>query len=218
MAVYNPNTPHPSSNGPWHPDRSRSTPVPADQLRVTHADRDAVADRLKDAFADGQLDETEFDQRLDLAMNAKVRADLVPLLQDLTPAQHGPAAAPAPPWQATEDEASREDRVWALGAHVSGYFTLCLGPLLVLLIKNDASPFLRRQVLEALNYQLNFFIASLLMSVLWILILPVFVYLFMVLGWVFLPLLAGVAAALGYNWRYPFVWRIVKNGSRGKNS
>jgi Domain of unknown function (DUF1707) len=52
-------------------------------LRVSDAERQAVADRLGEHFADGRLDQAEFDDRIGRAMNAKTRADLTGLFDDL---------------------------------------------------------------------------------------------------------------------------------------
>ena len=52
-------------------------------LRVSDADRQAVTDRLAEHFADGRLDQAEFDDRIGQAMNAKTRADLSGLFSDL---------------------------------------------------------------------------------------------------------------------------------------
>ena len=61
-------------------------PAPAD-LRVSDAERQAVADQLSKAFGDGRLDQAEFDERLSQAMNAKTYRDLDGLLTDLPSAQ-----------------------------------------------------------------------------------------------------------------------------------
>ena len=52
-------------------------------LRVSDAERQAVTDRLAEHFADGRLDQAEFDDRVGRAMNAKTRADLSGLFSDL---------------------------------------------------------------------------------------------------------------------------------------
>jgi hypothetical protein len=61
-------------------------------LRVSDAERQAVADRLGEHFADGRLDQAEFDDRVGRAMGAKTRADLSGLFSDLPD-----AGAPAVP-------------------------------------------------------------------------------------------------------------------------
>jgi hypothetical protein len=65
-------------------------------LRVSDADRQAVADQLGKHFGDGRLDQAEFDQRLSQAMGAKTYRDLDGLLTDLPPTQTGGGAGLPP--------------------------------------------------------------------------------------------------------------------------
>ncbi len=68
----------------------------ADQnMRVSDAERQAVADRLAEHFSAGRHDQAEFDERVGRAMNAKTRADLNGLFDDL-PETGAPAAASGP--------------------------------------------------------------------------------------------------------------------------
>jgi Domain of unknown function (DUF1707) len=62
-------------------------------LRVSDAERQAVADRLSEHFAAGRLDQAEFDERVGRAMSAKTRADLSGLFADLP--ETGAPAVPA---------------------------------------------------------------------------------------------------------------------------
>jgi hypothetical protein len=64
-------------------------------LRVSDAERQAVADRLAEHYADGRLDQAEFDERVGRAMSAKTRADLNGLFDDL-PDTFGPPETGAP--------------------------------------------------------------------------------------------------------------------------
>jgi Domain of unknown function (DUF1707) len=64
-------------------------------LRVSDAERQAVTDRLAEHFADGRLDQAEFDDRVGRAMSAKTRADLNGLFHDL-PETGAPAVPQAP--------------------------------------------------------------------------------------------------------------------------
>jgi hypothetical protein len=72
-------------------------------MRVSDAERQAVADRLAAHYADGRLDQAEFDERCGRAMNAKTRADLGGLFDDLPEAPGtlgtGPSGAPGIPPQ-----------------------------------------------------------------------------------------------------------------------
>lgn len=66
----------------WRPP---SASVPGAQLRVSDTERAQVADALSKHFADGRLDQAEFDERMQRAMSAKTRADLAGLFDDLPP-------------------------------------------------------------------------------------------------------------------------------------
>jgi len=73
-------------------------------IRVSDAERNAVAELLGQHYADGRLDQVEFDERVSRTMTAKTRGDLAGLFDDLPEA--GPAgAAPAGPTGAA-DQAS----------------------------------------------------------------------------------------------------------------
>ena len=65
------------------------------QLRVSDADRHAVAEVLRKAAGEGRIDLDELDERLEATYGAKTYADLVPLTADL-PVAGTPHAAPAP--------------------------------------------------------------------------------------------------------------------------
>lgn len=67
-------------------DRSRQTWFrmgPDLNMRVSDAERAEVADRLSRHFADGRLDQAEFDERVSRAMAAKTVGDLRGLFDDL---------------------------------------------------------------------------------------------------------------------------------------
>jgi len=81
----------PQSNG-RRSRRENSRP----DLRVGTAERSEVADALSQHYAEGRLDNLEFNERTEHAMSAKTRADLATLLTDL-PGQAPSAAAPTRP-------------------------------------------------------------------------------------------------------------------------
>jgi Domain of unknown function (DUF1707)/Cell wall-active antibiotics response 4TMS YvqF len=67
------------------------------QMRISDADRQRVADVLRDAAGDGRLDLDELEERLELTWQAKTYGELVPITLDLqaTGPVTPPAAAPA---------------------------------------------------------------------------------------------------------------------------
>ena len=106
-----------------HPDAH--APLPALQQRVSHADREAVADRLRQAAGDGRLDVDELGERLEAAFAARTYADLVPLTRDLpegtTPhSQRAPAPSgrvggkPGPRWSFAMMSGSRRRGRWTV--------------------------------------------------------------------------------------------------------
>ena len=64
-------------------------------LRVSDRERDAVVQRVQAAFAEGRLDDTEFDERMRAALTARTRGDLDVLLTDLPAETAAPGPAPA---------------------------------------------------------------------------------------------------------------------------
>lgn len=64
-------------------------------VRASDRERDTVVQRVQQAFAEGRLDDTEFDERMRAALTARTHADLDALLADLPAETSAPAAAPA---------------------------------------------------------------------------------------------------------------------------
>ncbi len=65
-------------------------------LRVSDAERADVADRLSKHYGDGRLDQAEFNERMERAMNAKTQGDFAGLFTDLPDLTEPGAAASAP--------------------------------------------------------------------------------------------------------------------------
>jgi DUF1707 SHOCT-like domain len=70
-----------------------------DRIRASDADRDRVAARLRDHFAEGRLTQEELDERISAALSAKTFGDLRHVMADLPQPEPVPArAAPHPQW------------------------------------------------------------------------------------------------------------------------
>ncbi|MGD0702849.1 MAG: DUF1707 domain-containing protein [Trebonia sp.] len=77
---------------------STSPAVPDPQhLRASDADRERVAEKLREAAGDGRLTMDELDERLDAVYAAKTYAELVPITHDLPDSGGGPMPAPSQP-------------------------------------------------------------------------------------------------------------------------
>ncbi len=64
-------------------------------LRASDADRDRVAERIREAFAEGRLDPEEHHERVELVYRARTLGDLAPLVADL-PAASSPGGVVVP--------------------------------------------------------------------------------------------------------------------------
>jgi hypothetical protein len=81
---------------------SPAVPDPQQHLRASDADRERVAETLREAAGDGRLTMDELDERLDAVYAAKTYAELVPITHDL-PDHSGAAAVPTPSRAASKD-------------------------------------------------------------------------------------------------------------------
>ncbi|HKD87163.1 MAG TPA: DUF1707 domain-containing protein [Streptosporangiaceae bacterium] len=70
-------------------------PAEPHAIRAGDKDRDAVVQRLQEAFAEGRLDDEEFDHRTRAALTARLSSDLAVLTSDL-PESSGPSRTVAP--------------------------------------------------------------------------------------------------------------------------
>jgi uncharacterized Tic20 family protein len=140
-------------------------------MKLSDAERERAVEPVKAAYADGRLDDEEFQRRLDGVMGARTRGELVPLLHDLPNAygELGTAGAPGPAGGTAAPETFRAaggvkapgavrggERSWAVAAHALGLCTSFVGPLLI--SRSGAarrSDFVRRQAVEAANFQLT---------------------------------------------------------------
>ncbi|MFJ4844188.1 MULTISPECIES: DUF1707 domain-containing protein [unclassified Streptomyces] len=75
-----------------------SPPVAEADIRASDADRDRVADILRDALAEGRLSTQEHSERLDGVYAAKTVGELEPFVRDLPVPAPAAAAAPASQW------------------------------------------------------------------------------------------------------------------------
>jgi uncharacterized Tic20 family protein len=189
-----------TTSGPF-PVRTGTAPVA--ELRVSHAEREPVVERLQQAYAEGRLDLAELDLRLHLAMTAKTRADLGAVLADLDPlpATHPYAPQTRPVVAAATPDPTAEQRLLAALAHVLGIVTLFVGPLVMMCTRAKRTPYVRQHIAAALNFQLTLLLVTIVTLGIGSIAYAV--------AWA----VAGVAALLalaGSSFRYPFTLRLVR--------
>ncbi|HEV3243543.1 MAG TPA: DUF4870 domain-containing protein [Chthoniobacterales bacterium] len=125
-----------------------------------------------------------------------------------------PASPPPPPTPTTYTSA--EIRTWCVLCHASAllglffhFFGHLLGPLVVWLIKRDASPEIDANGRESLNFQLSMLIYDIVAGILCIVLIgiPILIALW-VLNTVFV-IIASVKTSNGEFYRYPFTIRFL---------
>ena len=115
---------------------------------------------------------------------------------------------------------SREERQWALFAHLSAllgglvtshFFGLgCLiGPLVIWLIKKDTMPFVDDQAKEALNFNITVAIAAVVCWILVFVLIGIPLVILLGLAWLIFVIIAAIKANEGERYRYPFTLRFI---------
>ncbi|MEU5091166.1 DUF1707 domain-containing protein [Streptomyces sp. NPDC021356] len=85
-------------------DLQKQTAPPATELRASDADRDRIADMLRDALAEGRLTADEHAERVEGVLNAKTVGELEVFIQDLPAAHQGRTAPSFAPRRPSEEE------------------------------------------------------------------------------------------------------------------
>ncbi|MFJ9926031.1 DUF1707 domain-containing protein [Streptomyces misionensis] len=101
------------------PARTQDAAPGVSALRASDADRDRVADILREALAEGRLTADEHAERVDGVLNAKTVGELEVFVQDLPTAHRsGPGPAPVPPRPADSMPAESDNVVAVLSSTV----------------------------------------------------------------------------------------------------
>jgi uncharacterized Tic20 family protein len=109
---------------------------------------------------------------------------------------------------------SAGERNWAMAAHIgslaAAWFALGLiAPLLVLLIKGDSSPYIRRHAVESLNFQINALIYIVACVVLMFVLIGFVLIVVYGIFYLVCVITATVRASNGAEYRYPLTLRLM---------
>ncbi len=102
-----------------------------------------------------------------------------------------------------------DEKLWSWLSHASFFVVGLIGPLVIMLVKGNESPFIRRHAVEALNFHISVLIYSLVSFVLIFVIIGLFTLLATFVFAVVVTILAIVKAAAGEDYRYPLNIRMV---------
>lgn len=102
------------------------------------------------------------------------------------------------------------DRMWVVLAHAGVLLISFLAPLFVMLTRGKESPYVRRQAVEALNFQITVAIGMALSSVLVLAFVGAISAFVIGIAAVVLPVLAASKTYRGESYQYPLTIRLVK--------
>lgn len=134
-----------------------------------------------------------------------------------TPAAQQPADYQAYPQSApgaggySSELSPSDQRMWAMLAHLGAILFGFLAPLVVYLVQKDRGQYVREQSREALNFNITLLIAYVVVGILTVVtfgLAGILFFALIVLNILF-PILGGLAANKGENYRYPINWRLV---------
>lgn len=190
---------------------------PSLNLLVTDAQRDRAVGYLQEAYADGRLDEAEFDQRVEHALSARTRRDLNSVFNGLvrvTPTQQALAAHPAYLPVLNQNSDGVTGRVAGGLAHFSSIPAPLIGPGIFYAVSAKNS-YARSQAAKAFNFQLTALIIAAVIGIATGIVSgilpgsPEFGWIngLWTMAWFVLTVVGGVKALGGENWRNPVMAR-----------
>ena len=108
-----------------------------------------------------------------------------------------------------------DERTWGMLAHVSAIVAAVIGlsfigPLVVMLVQGPKSDYVRRQSVEALNFQITTYVAAFVSFILVFVLIGILLLIVVGIAWLVLTIMAAVAANRGEDYRYPLNMRLIK--------
>ena len=107
-----------------------------------------------------------------------------------------------------------DERTWGTAAHWSALVAMLvglsfLGPLIVMLTQGNKSPWVRRQAVESLNFQISMTIYAIVSAILIIVLIGLVLLLVVFALAVIMPIIASIKTSNGEDYRYPLTIRLV---------
>ncbi|MGD8216283.1 DUF1707 domain-containing protein [Aestuariimicrobium sp. Y1814] len=190
--------------------RSNSFEHPSLNLLVTDTQRDRAIGYLQEAYADGRLTGTEFDERVEQALNARNRRDLNAAFEGLvrvSGTQQAFAAHPAYLPVVNQNADGASGRLTAGLAHWSSIPFPLVGPGVIYAVAEKGS-YARSQAAKAFNFQ----VFALAVMVALGIVSAIFDFgLFnglWTMAWFVLTVVGGIKAFSGEDWTNPIMNKV----------
>ena len=109
----------------------------------------------------------------------------------------------------------QDERTWGMLAHLSALVAAFvalsfLGPLIVMLTQGNRSQFVRRQAVEALNFQITIYIAGIISALLLFVLIGFLLLPIVGIAWLVFTIIGAMKANNGEDYRYSVNLRLVK--------
>jgi uncharacterized Tic20 family protein len=102
-----------------------------------------------------------------------------------------------------------DEKLWSWLSHASFFVLGLIGPLIIMLVKGNESPFIRRHAVEALNFHISVLIYCIVSFVLIFVLIGIVTLIATFVFALIVTILAIIKAANGEEYRYPLNIRMV---------
>ena len=121
------------------------------------------------------------------------------------------APPPSNPYQSAPQPLSPSDeRLWATLVHVGGIFFSFVPALIGYLVLKDRGPLVRNHTATALNFQLTMLIASIIGSILTVILVGFLIIAAVGIVVIIFSIIAAIAANKGEDYKYPLSIAFIK--------
>ena len=125
------------------------------------------------------------------------------------PAGPPPAAPPPGAYQPSPQMSPADEKLWATLVHIGGIFFGFIPSLIGYLVLKDRGPFVRAHTATALNFQITMTIAAVVSSILWLVIVGIFLTIAIAIVVIVFSIIAAVKANQGQPYTYPLSIKFV---------
>lgn len=126
-------------------------------------------------------------------------------MSDLPP----PPPPPQNPYEQSPQLSPNDEKLWATLVHIGGIFFGFIPALIGYLVLKDKGPFVRAHTATALNFQITMTIAAIVSSILWLVVIGIFLSIAVAIVVVVFSIIAAVKANQGEAYTYPLSIKFV---------
>ncbi|SFR78820.1 hypothetical protein SAMN05428970_2440 [Agromyces sp. CF514] len=126
-------------------------------------------------------------------------------MSDLPP----PPPPPQNPYEQSPQLSPNDEKLWATLVHIGGIFFGFIPSLIGYLVLKDKGPFVRAHTATALNFQITMTIAAIVSSILWLVVIGIFLSIAVAIVVIVFSIIAAVKANQGEAYTYPLSIKFV---------